>query len=175
MLNFDNKPYIYLCLQINGNIGLFGIIYVSLSNKARQSNAQNHCISPLMLENIFHLSGNTSAAANMLLEEAHPGFHSVQLKSDFAYGQVVDGVRPTLPIQDISLLFGINVAGGKVIMDPIVSEEASYEENELENRVVFLTCAVALATKRPLAEEETLLQGGIIETSDVELKETFFY
>jgi hypothetical protein len=26
-----------------------------------------------------------------------------------------------------------------------------------------------------LTEEETLLQGGIIETSDVELKDTFFY
>jgi hypothetical protein len=77
MLNFDNKPYIYLCLQINGSIGLFGIIYVSLSSKARQSNTQNHCISSLMLGNIFHLSGNTSAAAYVLLEEAHPGFHSV--------------------------------------------------------------------------------------------------
>ena len=48
MINFDNKPYIYLCLQINGNtlgvkIGLFGNIYVSLSSKARQSNIQNHC------------------------------------------------------------------------------------------------------------------------------------
>ena len=77
MLSFDNKPYIYLCLQINGNIGLFGIICVSLLSKARQSNTQSHCISPLMLENSFHLSGNTSAAANVLLIEAHPGFHSV--------------------------------------------------------------------------------------------------
>ena len=101
-------------------------------------------------------------------------FH-INLKTDFAYGQVVVGVRPTLSVQDISLLFGINVAGGKVIMDPIVSEEASYEENEQGNRVVFPTCAVTLATKRPLAEEETLLQGDIIETSDVELKETLFY
>jgi hypothetical protein len=57
-------------------------------------------------------------------------FH-INLKSDFAYGQVVVGVRPTHPVQDISLLFGINVAGDKVIMDPIVSEEASYEDNEL--------------------------------------------
>ena len=73
------------------------------------------------------------------------------------------------------MLFGINVAGGKVILDQMVSVEASYEENELENRVVFPTCAVTLATKMPLAEEETLLQGGIIETSDVELKDTFFY
>jgi hypothetical protein len=101
-------------------------------------------------------------------------FH-INLKSDFAYGQVIVGGRPTLPVQDISLLFGINVAGGKVIMDQIVSVEASYEENELENRVVFPTCAVTLATKMPLAKEETLLQGGIIETSDVELKDTFFY
>ena len=77
MLNFDNKPYIYLCLQINGNMDLFGIIYVSLSSKARTSNTQNHCIAPLMLENIFHLSGNTLTAANVLLEEAHPGFYCV--------------------------------------------------------------------------------------------------
>ena len=101
-------------------------------------------------------------------------FH-ITLKSDFAYGQVVVGVRPTLPVQDIYLLFGINVAGGKVIMDRIVYEEASYEETELENRVVFPACAVTLGTKRPLSEEETLLQGGIIETSDVELKDTFCY
>jgi hypothetical protein len=67
------------------------------------------------------------------------------------------------------------VAGGKVILDQMVSVEASYEGNELENRVVFPTCAVTLATKMPLAEEETLLQGGIIEASDVELKDTFFY
>ena len=100
-------------------------------------------------------------------------FH-INLKSDFAYGEVVVGVRPTLPVQDMSLLFGFDVAGDKVIMDPIVSEEASYAENELENRVVFPACAVTLATKRPLTEEETLLQGGIIETSDVELKDTFF-
>jgi hypothetical protein len=94
-------------------------------------------------------------------------FH-INLKSDFAYGQVVVGVRPALPVQDSSLLFGINVAGGKSIMDPIVSEEASYEEHELENRVVVVACAVTLATKMPLAKEETLLQGGIIEISDVE-------
>jgi hypothetical protein len=100
-------------------------------------------------------------------------FH-INLKSNFAYGEVVVGVRPTLPVQDISLLFGINVAGGKVIMDPLVSEEASYEDNELENRVVFPVCAVTLATKMPLAEEETLLQGGIIEISDAELKDTCF-
>ena len=37
-----------------------------------------------------------------------------------------------LPVEDISLLFGINVAGDKAIMAPIVSEEHSYEDNELK-------------------------------------------
>jgi hypothetical protein len=48
-----------------------------------------------------------------------PGFHSfplhhINLKSDFVSGQVVIGVRPTLPVEDISLLFGIDMAGDKV-------------------------------------------------------------
>jgi hypothetical protein len=126
-----------------------------------------------MLDNIFPLSVITSAGANVLLREVHPGFHSVplhhhiNLKSNVVSGQVVVGVRPTLSVQYISLLFGIDLAGAKVIMDPVVYEEASYEENELENAGVFPACAVTLATKRPLAEEETLLQGGAIETSDV--------
>ena len=60
-------------------------------------------------------------------------------------------------------------------MNPVVSEKASYEENELENSGVFPACAVTLATKRPLAEEETLLQSGIIEISNVELKDTFVF
>jgi len=34
--------------------------------------------------------------------------------------------------------FGIDLTGDKVIMDPIVSEEHSYEENELEIQGFFL-------------------------------------
>ena len=134
-----------------------------------------------MLDNIFPLSVITPAGANVLLRAVHPGFrsvplhHHINLKSNVVSGQVVVGVRPTLSVQYISLLFGIDLAGAKVIMDPVVYEEASYEENELENAGVFPACAVTLATKRPLAVEETLLQGGIIDTSDVELKDTFVF
>jgi hypothetical protein len=39
---------------------------------------------------------------------------------------------------------------------------------------VYQDGVVSLATKKPLVEEETLLQGGTIETSDVEFKDTFF-
>jgi hypothetical protein len=81
-----------------------------------------------MLENSLPLSGNTSAGANVLLQGVDPCFHSVplhhiNLKSDFVSGQVVVGVRPTLPFVDISLLFGIDMASHKVIKVPIISEE----------------------------------------------------
>ena len=90
-----------------------------------------------MLENSIPLSRNTSHGVNVLLQVVDPGFHSVplhhiKLKSSFVSGQVVVGVGPTLPVEDISLLFDIDMAGDKVIMAPIISEDPSYEENELK-------------------------------------------
>ena len=83
-----------------------------------------------MLENSLPLSGNTSARANVLLQGVVPGFHSVplhhiNLKSDFVSGHVVVGIRHTLPVEDISLLFGIDMAGHKDIMAPIIFEKPS--------------------------------------------------
>jgi hypothetical protein len=60
-------------------------------------------------------------------------------------------------------------------MDPIVFEEHSYEENELENTGVYAACAVTLAMQKLLEEEDTLLEDCTIETSDVELKDTFVW
>jgi hypothetical protein len=70
---------------------------------------------------------NTSTGANVLLQGVDTCFHSVplhhiNLQSDFVSGQVVVGVRPTLPFEDISLLFGIDMVGDKIIMVPIISE-----------------------------------------------------
>ena len=83
------------------------------------------------VRNSLPLSENTSAGANVLLQRVDPCFHSVplhhiNLKSVFVSGQVVVGVQHTLPFEDISLLFGIDIAGDKVIMVPIISEEPSY-------------------------------------------------
>jgi hypothetical protein len=63
---------------------------------------------------------NTSAGTNVLLQGVHPGFHSVPLhhhiilKSNVVLGQVVVWVRPTLSVQYISLLFGIDLAGANL-------------------------------------------------------------
>jgi hypothetical protein len=67
--------------------------------------------------------------ANVLFQRIEPGFYSVLfyhivLKSDFGSEQVV--------VEDIYLLFGIDLAGDKVMNDQIISEEPSYEEKELK-------------------------------------------
>jgi hypothetical protein len=59
-------------------------------------------------------------------------------------------------------------------MDPLFFEEDSYEENELEYTGIYTVCAVTLAMVKPLEEEDTLLEDGTIETSDVELKTHLF-
>jgi hypothetical protein len=95
-----------------------------------------------MLENSIDLSRNTSHGVNVLLQGVDPGFHSIpllhiKLKSNFVSGQVVIGVGHTLPVEDISLLFDIDMTGDKVIMAPIISEDPSYEENELKKYMDF--------------------------------------
>ena len=71
------------------------------------------------------------------------------------------------------MLLGNDLACDKVIMDPIVSDEPSYEENEIENTEVFPACAVTRVMRKKLEEEGILLQDVYTETSDVELKDTF--
>ena len=62
----------------------------------------------------------------------------------------------------------------EIIMNPIVYDEHSYEENELENTDVFSACAVTTAMRMKPGEDETLLQDGSTETRDVELKHILF-
>ena len=65
-------------------------------SKTIQTNTQNLCLSPLMLENSLPLLGNTSACANVLFQGVNTGFHSVpphhiNSKLDYVSGQVVVG------------------------------------------------------------------------------------
>jgi hypothetical protein len=114
------------------------------------------------------------------IQRVDPGFHSVPLhhiilKSNFVSGQVVVGVGPTLPVEDIALLFGIDMAGDKVIMAPIISEDHSYEENELKKYRDCSGMCCNVSHEKPLEEEDTLLQAGTKERSAIESKDTLFW
>ena len=90
-----------------------------------------------MLENSIPVIEEYFAWCKCLLQGVDPGchsvpFHHIKWKWKVVSGKVVIGIGSTLPVEDISLLFGIDMAGDKVIMAPIISEDPSYEENELK-------------------------------------------
>jgi hypothetical protein len=51
-------------------------------------------------------------------------------------------VMPTLPVEGVFLLLGSDLAGEMAMMNPIVYDEPSYEDNEIENTEVFSACVV---------------------------------
>jgi hypothetical protein len=65
------------------------------------------------------------------------------VESDFVSEQVV--------VEDIYLLFGIDLAGDKVINDQIISEEPSYEEMELKKYRDFSCMFCNISRKKNLA------------------------
>ena len=109
----------------------------------------------LLLEGILPLSAETSAGASVLIQGVELGFikvplHVVELKSDFVCGSVTVGVRPTLPIEGVSLLLGNDLAGDKVIVNPIVSDKLCFEDDcdEHGNADIFPACAVTRAMEK---------------------------
>ena len=81
-------------------------------------------------------------------------------------------VMPTLPVVGASLLLGSDLAGEIAIMTPIVNDEPSNEDNELENTEVFSACVVTREMRTKLEEQN--LKDGSTEASDVALKDTLF-
>ena len=82
----------------------------------------------------------SSAGACVLIQGVELGFvkvplHIVNLKSDFVCKSLIVGVRPTLPIEGVSMLLGNDLAGDKVVVNPIVSDKPCFEDDceEVEN------------------------------------------
>ena len=69
--------------------------------------------------------------------------HRIHLRSDLISCTVIVGVRPELQVKGVSMLLGDDLAGGKVLPQPIVTCDPCIEAgNDDENSVVFPACAV---------------------------------
>ena len=128
----------------------------------------------LLLEGILPLSQQSSANADVLIKGVEMGYinvplHNIKLKSDLVSGPVTVGIRPTLPVEGISLLLGNDLAGEKVVPDPIVSKEPCVKEECEEEQKIFPACAVTRAMSKKLSDEVQINKTG----NDLELENTF--
>ena len=88
----------------------------------------------LMLDSVLPLTENSFTGANVLISGVEMGIlevplHEVNIKSNLVNGNIVIGMRPSLPVEGISLILGNDLAGEKVMVDPRVVEKPRDDEN----------------------------------------------
>ena len=66
---------------------------------------------------------------------------------------MVVGVRPELSVKGVSMLLGNDLAGGKVLPEPIVSNSPCTDVVPEEDKDIFPACAVTMSmTRKALCE-----------------------
>ena len=86
----------------------------------------------------------------------------MNLKSDFVNGPVTVGVMSSLPVSGVHLLVGNDLAGDKVVVNPLVTANPCLDQTdliEIEISELYPGCAVirALVSKALLNEVEISL------------------
>ena len=82
----------------------------------------------LLLASVLSLTLSTSTGECVIIQGIdrrcmNLDLHKVKLVSDLVTGCVVLGTKPSLPIEEISLLLGNDLAVGKVVADPEVTSK----------------------------------------------------
>ena len=128
----------------------------------------------LILADTLPFSEKTSSGTSVLIQGVECGFvnvplHNIYLSSDLVKGPVAVGIRQTLPFKGVHLLLGNDLAGDKVVVNPLVTDTPFIDQSpdpiEQELPDLYPSCAVtrAMAKKAMLTENQ----------SDVDLTDSF--
>ena len=140
----------------------------------------------LMLDSVLPLTENSFTGANVLISGVEMGvlevpLHEVYIKSSLINGNIVIGMRPSLPVEGISLILGNDLAGERVMVDPRVVEKPRDDE-ETERLAekfpgIFPASVVTRSMKakkeviKEQGKEEIDLSGTFLENIDVKFEE----
>ena len=84
-------------------------------------------LNPLFWQIPCHFPRSTSSGTSVLIQDVECGFvnvplHNIYLSSDLVKGPVAVGIRQTLPFKGVHLLLGNDLAGDKVMVNPLVTD-----------------------------------------------------
>ena len=140
----------------------------------------------LMLDSVLPLTEKSFTGANVLISGVEMGvlevpLHEVNIKSNLINGNIVIGMRPSLPVEGISLILGNDLAGEKVMVDPRVVDKPRDDERteRLAEKFpgIFPASVVTRSMKakkeaiKEQGKEEIGLSGTFLENSDVKFEE----
>ena len=141
----------------------------------------------LMLDSVLPLTENSFTGANVLISGVEMGvlevpLHEVNIKSSLINNNnIVIGMRPSLPVEGISLILGNDLTGEKVMVDPRVVEKPRDDE-KMESLAekfpgIFPASVVIRSMKankeaiKEQGKEEIGLSGTFLEKIDGKLEE----
>ena len=128
----------------------------------------------LILADILPFSEKTSSGTSVLIQGVECGtvnihLHHVNLSSDLVTGLVVIGITPSLPFKGVHLLLGNDLAGDKVVVNPLVTDTLNIGQTDdpIEQEIpdLYPSCAVT----RAMAKKAILKNSN----SDIDLTDTF--
>ena len=140
----------------------------------------------LMLESVLPLTEKSFTGANVLISGVEMGvlevpLHEVNIKSSLINGNIVIGMRPSLPVEGISLILGNDLAGEKVMVDQRVVEKPRDDEKteRLAEKFpgIFPASVVTRSMKakkeaiKEQGKEEISLSGTFLENNDGKFEE----
>ena len=118
------KPFISGVLSLVGDENSSQKVKILRDTGATQS---------LLLDSVLPLTENSFTGANVLISGVEMGIlevplHEVNIKSSLINGNIVIGMRPSLPVEGILIILGNDLAGEKVMVDPRVVEKPRDDE-----------------------------------------------
>ena len=126
----------------------------------------------LILADTLPFSEKTSSGTSVLIQGVECGFvnvplHNIYLSSDLLTGLVAVGVRPSLPFKGVHLLFGNDLTGDKVVVNPLLTNIPCIDQppDPIEQEIpdLYPSCAV----KRAMAKKSKQNDG------DIDLTDTY--
>ena len=117
-----------------------------------------------MREDVITLSPQSFTGSYVLIQGVESKvvsvpLHIVNIHTPLASGPVMVGVMNSLPVEEISLILGNDLAGDRVMADPCVCPKPCLsidpDEDELQKSGVFTSCAVTRAMAHRKANIQT--------------------
>ena len=108
----------------------------------------------LILADTLPFSEKISSGTSVLIQGVECGFvnvplHNIYLSSDLVKGPVAVGIRQILPFKGVHLLLGNDLAGDKVVVNPLVTDMPCMDQSpdpiEQELPDLYPSCAVTRA------------------------------
>ena len=130
----------------------------------------------LMLDSVLPLTENSFTGANVLISGVEMGvlevpLHEVNIKSSLINGNIVIGMRPSLPVEGISLILGNDLAGERVMVDPRVVENEKTERLAEKFPGIFPASVAKKEAIKEQGKEEIGLSGTFLENIDGKFEE----